>query len=929
MERDNAFHSRRGAWLRNDGGSPSPAPRPTKTKEELDIMYAEADAKREKLARRMAAHERTKNIPRFVKTAPSGTYDNQASFARNLNYTRPRTAPVENNSTITSASSVEAGVARERPAWCDPEIPLNVPKAWLRSKPNPDWIQKILTESGDAIAAEARRDAEATKAEMKEAGLWDGAAEEDNFRQPIAGVPLRSVELGASAQGPTKTTMRPLSPPKTADFRGRSPERSRIWDADVDFTARSLQLDMSPMLRIKPTSRLDEIRERERKDMSASARAVATDRLEEIRDRNSEERALKEGTPALEPVGRIKEEVYYERTILEEEGYPIPGTPITVFPNNSYPQSSSSNHKREDSSETLRKLSRLLSQSPGPSRHRDEERQVHDEREEDEDEKKLTERRAVADTEMTAKVVERSEEKSAVISEPKPDTKTEGKPLEEEVEVPSEKPAGRLLDRISGLSRNYSQSRSRFERRGFPMISQTSRTSSPPKADVDPEERITAEAKLFELQDNLSEKNSVKAPSRSPSPSDNGDLDETPRARPKADPLSLPTPRVTGAFIETPAPSRNAENQRSSSPSRELIDPVADSIAASESKQVGKGNSAAQQVEKPTLRVQDIPQLSTQVPRHTQTQSTSLRREVTTRHLSRVTRPPLVNTAKVSTAAEDLRRLQIEAGIEDSTLDNFETLCQHDAAHKQNMRRNSNLGPAFETLHIDPDVLLSVEEKERQIEALVLARMEQRLRNTSTSIRDAKHGIERLEQQVSAAHDLPPRKPSDESKHHIKIELSVKVPRLWTYDPVAVSDTPPQIRGRFAGFGWTRNWKFTWLGLFLAIFGAWLTAEYAMCEVYCHPVASSKNTWQPSDPFFPWAIPTKLDQWTGEVASSAIYGAKEALDDWFDPEGLRYKRVHYPPAGGGANDWWLGRSAPVGIVASDKESNSMSNDAYD
>ncbi|KAI9050901.1 hypothetical protein LZ554_005015 [Drepanopeziza brunnea f. sp. 'monogermtubi'] len=933
-EREHAISHRRGRWLQ---GSPSPAPRPrAQSKEELDVMYAEIDARKARFERRMAVHERTKHIPRFVKRPPVKDYETQGAFSRNYNHARPRTAPSPTSSAdSTNTGSFDAGVERSRSELFDPDIPLNVPKAWSKSKPYPSWAQNTMRESVAASAAEAR-----TGVGSKD----PPAVSEDRFQQSNADVSLRSIDHGASDRKRTSKWRSP-SPQKNHEYRGRSPERSRIWDADVDFTARSFQLEMSPMLRIKPVSRLEEIREREIQDLSA--RAVATDRLEEIKGRNSEERSLKEETPVPESVKEPKEEIYCERTILEEEGYPIPGTPITVFPNNSYPHRSNSNHKREDSYDTLRKLSRLLSQSPGPSRRRGEEHEEHegdegDEEKEDEyaEEKRLIDTGAVRVSEKTAMAVEISE-KSAESSRPNPEKQAGEKQAEKEAEAPLEKQSGRLQERINGLSHNYSRRRWSRIGAGFPVDSPRKRgstASTPPKSDADPEERISAEPKLSELQENPSEKNLITVPSRSTFRFDGGHLDETPR--PKAGPLSLPTPRVTGAFIETPAPSRNTESQQSTSPSHELCDPVALTTSASENQQSPENSgdcTALQQVEKPKLRAPDIPHPSANVPQHARTQSltrgVSLHREVTERELGRFSRPPLVNTAKVSTAAEDLRRLEIEAGIEDSTLDNFETLYKHDTAHEESIRRNSNSDPLLVPLHIDPKILLSAEERERQIELLIWARMEQQLRNTSTSIRDAKHGIERLEQQVSAVHDLPgtvlPSKPSDGSSHHIKIQIDMKLPRLWTNKPVAVADSPPQVRGRFASFGPSRNWKFTWLGFILVIFFAWFTAEWTMCEIYCHPLASTKNTWQPTDPFFPWAIPTKLDQWTGEIASSALYGVKERLDNWRDPEGLRYKRLHYHPYGGGANDWWLGRGAPMEVFKSDKRDSSIFNDDYD
>ncbi|KFX86578.1 hypothetical protein V490_09022, partial [Pseudogymnoascus sp. VKM F-3557] len=54
---------------------------------------------------------------------------------------------------------------------------------------------------------------------------------------------------------------------------------------------------------------------------------------------------------------------FHEKTILEEEGEQIPGTPITIFQNRERPQDG---HKREDSYDTLRRLAAITSPSPSP-----------------------------------------------------------------------------------------------------------------------------------------------------------------------------------------------------------------------------------------------------------------------------------------------------------------------------------------------------------------------------------------------------------------------------------------------------------------------------------------------------------------------------------------------------------------------------------
>jgi hypothetical protein len=345
-----------------------------------------------------------------------------------------------------------------------------------------------------------------------------------------------------------------------------------------------------------------------------------------------------------------------------------------------------------------------------------------------------------------------------------------------------------------------------------PVSQRNSLIQNDGKSDVDPEERIAAEAKLFELQDNKSEKNSG-ASSRSPSPS----ADETPR--PKADPMSLSTPRVTGAYIETPAPT--ARKARSITP------PEAQ-------------------------------------PR---------------------SRPRLINTAKPVSAAEDVRRIQGQS--EDNTLEDFNALLEAEAAIEGNTTLRE---PILDLEYNEHGLPLSQKEIERRIELKTFDRMNQSLKATSSGLRDARLGIERIEQKVSSSIEIA--QPSE-----------VK-------DPIPKPDQQP-------------SWKFIWFRFILSLLAIWCVSELAMCAQFCHPKNSRVNTWQPSDQFFPWAIPTKLDQWTGEVVSSGLGSLASAVGfkgEWEWDLGL-FDKVPLGYKGGpiNCNDWWLGRSGPVGIMPDYKE----------
>lgn len=709
-------------------------------------------------------------------------------------------------------------------------------------------------------------------------------AGEDHVQTPSEDIPLPSIEMGESIpQEPTPPTSRPAS---AQPYYQTTPNKNAInheWMADVDFTAQSLSLATSPMLRVKPAT-LDTVRDREIKTLAA--RAVATNRLEEIRERNSEERYLfseslrnKEATPNPEedePQGANV--TIMGDYILEGDGQKIPGTPITVYSKDTYrPRSASVEQweerqrlKREESHDALRKLARLL--SPAPQRFADSE-DGDDEKEKEGEPTKAKRDELVARRSKTyspKRSPERSQEDQTRLKTKEASSNT----LAEKVE----------FEKQISLKNNTLDADTK----------RRSTASSPPKSDADPEERIAAEAKLFDIADNKSERDSIHVISRSPSPSSDDEsrdreFDETPRAKSKVDPLSFPTPRVMGAYIETPAPvSRKARRQRSHSPPPKSTD-----------KETLATNERSTRSEHSTKK--DEKSIS-QSSRSTSSSTSSQKETQKPRDEAQKSQRPVINTAKITTATEDLKRIQRESQYEDSTLDEFDAFLSSNSA----AINDTGVDEAILDLEYDDRGLpLSEPEKKRRVEMRILERMNRRLKSTSHNIRDARQGIERLEQTVSAVVPVgsQPTQPAQSrlSDDYVDVHINFKVPKLWT------ETERPQARNTFLN----RNWKFTWFGFILFVFGSWFIAESAMCEVYCHPEFSSKNTWRPDDPFFPYAIPTQLDRWTGKVASRTIKKIwKRDSSPKFDNMG----RVIHPSHAFAANDWWLGANTEAPIV---------------
>jgi hypothetical protein len=822
-------------------GSPSPAPKDRRWSRD----ESGSDGSQLSLVENATLDNFDQKMSQYTKdqTRMKNIMSNQKGI-----YTRVEVGPrvAETTRTLvkkTSESSLEA------------EPPVRPPRTWgSKARRSDAWMQKILSPDTSLELKDAPEDQDLVPRHRTEVD-----------------VPIPSVEDLSSIQNPTP----PASRPTSALPNNASPEKSQMWDADLDFTARSLQISTSPQLRVR-SAKIDDIRDREIQTLSA--RAVATNRLEEIRERNSEDRSLNTGTvqpEVKESLVKVEktpesEEPYHEMTILEEEGEHIRGTPITLFSRAAYESHSRSdsssrekmtgrgtNHSRDDSRELLRRLSRTASHSPSP----------------------LNSTEGSVDKESrppSIKTPDGKEENTAtaenkVVKSEKPAYKTEGGSAE--LKAAEAKPEKAQQDKGSESSSRSS---------GLDLdVKRFSRASTPPKSDVDPEERIEAEARLFDLQDNRSERNSVKASSRSPSPaSEDGQFDETPRPKQKADPLSLPTPRITGAYIETPAPTtRKPRKSRSISPHYEVVN-TPDAGSASDNQQA---QEPADETNGATLKDRPRRQL----------RRTSSLRALAPQSIPGTSRPPLINTATPGSVAEDLRRIQQEVQLEDSTLDDFDALLEAEVRTSIDTNNNTTiLEPVIDLEYDERGRVLSEKAIERRIERLHLERMSQSIKNTSSSIRDARQGIERLEEQVSSS--IPTIRKSEDS-----IYIKIPVPRLWF-------SQPPQKPGMKPG------WKLTWLGFILAIFFGWYISEAAMCSQFCHPEQSTVNTWQPSDPFFPWAIPTKLDQWTGKIASTTAANVWESLGGW-KPARDRYR-------GGplGSSDWWLGRDGPVGLKFDDE-----------
>jgi hypothetical protein len=737
---------------------------------------------------------------------------------------------------------------------------VRIPRTWGRlARKNPGWLNRVSS-------PEMAEDVYGLPQQAISEGTidWAGAAEDA----------LASVENGSPAYEPTP----PHSRPNSAQHQNFSNQKSHIWDPEFDFTAQSVQESTSPQLKVRNT-KLDEIRAREIEFLSK--RAVATARLEEIQQRNFT--AQSGSTSITTSIARIAEEKRQSeaaeqwvqqrfRSASDTEESSRLEALAEIAANTPLPEESSI----KDSETKVQHEA----QTPGERRIQDTETKVPDEP------KPLT-----TTSKEILPVVSESNEKEPDIKAPfvtesllQDHAHDKTTILEEEGEhipgtpvtifrgkgVKEKKPSQlghngddswenlRRLSRVlsatpspaaSKLAERPSDESLKNLNRLSADIKRLSGASTPPKSDIDPEERIVSEVSLFALQDDKPERNSL----RTPSPAGDDGVDETPRHKP--DSLTVPTPVVTGAYIDTPATrGRQPKISRPSSPPLATGDTLHDEVSRLCRKDFMRGSSSQSSTSRKDART--VQRGTEHGASHLSSSSAA---QSPRRKPSQRSRPPLVNSAHLTSAEDDLRAIQQAA--EDSTLDDFDGLI---LASEDDSDPNSTtiMEPLTDLEKDEKGQPLSAEERERRREILAIARMNKTIKSGLVSIRDAKRGIERLEDQVSSTpepfehnHDQHscPKCALDNSNSSF-VYMRVPTPRLWTRD-----DT------KLAGV------QFTWLGLFLVLFATWFFLESATCEAICHPQYAATNDWHIDDPFWGWAIPTLLDRSTGGVIG---YGLK-------------------------------------------------------
>ncbi|KAM0565338.1 hypothetical protein ACHAP9_008502 [Verticillium nonalfalfae] len=449
-------------------------------------------------------------------------------------------------------------------------------------------------------------------------------------------------------------------------------------------------------------------------------------------------------------------------------------------------------------------------------------------------------------------------------------------------------------------------------RRNRSIDSNKGKRTSVALSDNDPTDRIEGEMNLFAPTDNQSERGSVRAPSIEPSSEEDSDddlVEETPRPL-RRDPLSMPTPRITGAYVETPAPFKVEEKETEKV--SDLLKEIPE-ITGNKDRAPSHRKSSASSAEAPRSRsrskssgsVHDTHEQALDYP--TSTTSTILK-------------PPTVK--------DDLRDIQRTYSLEDSTLDDFEELFKLgrlDNAPSPEIESILNeLSSQREELANKP-VINEADHSELER----YDRITKSLKNGLQNIHAAKQGIERLEDNLAhtdvldtkkeehevdikpsalaladfkeqRSGDKPSDKPSTKVVHsHQHLDHSDTCPDCLSHSiPRA---TVSYVHFPLPRLYQTNPFRLSLLGLLVTLFSVWYAAETATCARYCRPEFCSTTPciYDVNDPTWGTAIPVKLDAalTNGRGRQLCAHLAEEASDayldawDWINGVDIRHVKM--------------------------------------
>ncbi|KAK1251308.1 hypothetical protein MKX07_005863 [Trichoderma sp. CBMAI-0711] len=473
-------------------------------------------------------------------------------------------------------------------------------------------------------------------------------------------------------------------------------------------------------------------------------------------------------------------------------------------------------------------------------------------------------------------------------------------------------------------------------------VDSTKSKRSSMQSEPDPTARIEAEMKLFAPSDNHSERGSLRAPSP---PLDDSDLDDhahpgqqppsdaTPKPS-KPDPLTMATPRVTGAYVETPVSVKTEKLVLKPEPKTEDDAPKQAETKTTESK-----HALLFRDRKPSFTSWRSKQRNQDQDTLSDPGTTDDGGEIGASALAAVKKPrakslprrrlPVKNSARPPSVKDDLMELRREYNIDDSTFDDLDEMLAN--ARKMAKVAVSESGAAAarsKGLDLDLDLDLDfgldsesdaapVVKSERAKDAertssdgeiAAYERMNKTLQTGLLRIRSAKQGIERIEDRFSRAQPTPEKEKEKKSAalteapeghaHHSHESVAADCPYCASSKPASASAPVTYLHLALPRlFHREPTFRLTWLGLFTLILSVWYATEATMCSLYCRPTSCPASkapcVWSFDDPTeFGTALPIKLDQWitggSGRQLASVAY--EEAYDVFADIQDLVLRR---------------------------------------
>lgn len=387
--------------------------------------------------------------------------------------------------------------------------------------------------------------------------------------------------------------------------------------------------------------------------------------------------------------------------------------------------------------------------------------------------------------------------------------------------------------------------------------------------------------------------------------------EETPAPRER--PIDRKTPVVTGAWVDTPGPSKDSRPPLSSSHTA----PTTTSSTSSKEVVLHNGSrkdSASQNVDR--------------VPYGDPNRPKSVLEEI----------------------VRDARR-DPTSTFGDATIQSLEDIV-HPNIDPSDTTLTFDAGGAYEDAAEDLDIgrPLTQAEKDRRQEDLAIEAMNKHLRAARTSIKDADRGLQRVENKwETTSHVEAPQPPTttSTSKSAAPLDRDWKTVcehcggsyhslwwGLWT-----------EFRSIFYVYDKNARYgvRITWPGLIFLTWLLWYLLENFLCYHYCHPLYAEFMTGygvNPDAPRYPFVVPTLLFRplrpiwkpafkWLGATSMEVFYTVfgepakpvrrvRHVVDRW-DLNKMPLRRQ----AGGAWSSTWAGRAATTAVAAAGRATRSF------